>query len=229
MGMKGLLKRVLVGSPGMRPRDINRGLLKGLRFNVDTASKSMRLLGLDEREIAAETKKFAEQARWAMDIGANDGWYATYFASLPNIQHVVACEPGDGLHDSIRSNVALNAKIPPGKLELIRKFVSDKNDDQNVSIDSMRSQIVAPLLIKLDVDGGEMDVLRGAKQTLAEMDCLLVVETHSPELERDCIATLKELGYKTRIIDHGWYRMFVPEHRVSEHNRWFVAAKRDAV
>ena len=46
----------------------------------------------------------------------------------------------------------------------------------------------------------------GAMTTLREMDCLLVIETHSLELERDCIATLKDLGYQTRIIDHGWYR-----------------------
>jgi hypothetical protein len=226
MGLKGAVKRMLLGEPGMRPREIRRGLLKGLRFNIDTGSKGMRLLGLDEREIAADTRRFAEQAHFALDIGANDGWYTTYFASLPNIAGVIACEPGDGLHDSVRANIALNETIPPGKVELIRKFVSDRDDDQNVTLDSMRPKFQSPLLIKLDVDGGETAVLRGARETLRDLDCLLVVETHSPELERDCIAMLREVGYTSRVIDHGWYRVFVPEHRVSAHNRWFVAAKR---
>ena len=228
MALKSLVKRIILGKSGQRPRSIRVGLLRGLRFNVDSGCKGMRLVALDEREIASATRRFAQRARFALDIGANDGWYTTYFASLPNIAGVIGFEPGDGLDDALRANLRLNDSIPPAKVEIIRKFASDRDDEQNLTVDSLRPRLQSPLLIKLDVDGGETAVLKGCHATLREFDCLLVVETHSPELERDCISLLEEAGYEATIIDKGWYRAILPEGRVSQHNRWFVASKKRA-
>ena len=84
--MKSAVKRVVLGPPGARPRAIRRGLLRGLSFSIDTGSKSLRLLGFDEREIAGDVQELAGCAGSALDIGANDGWNALYFASRPNMQ-----------------------------------------------------------------------------------------------------------------------------------------------
>jgi hypothetical protein len=81
------------------------------------------------------------------------------------------------------------------------------------------------ILLKIDVDGGELDVLHGAADTLQKSKCLLVIETHSLDLERDCIKYLQDLGYRCRIITPGWYRAFVSEGRQIEHNQWFVAQR----
>ena len=93
MSLKAVVKHTLFGPPGERARTINRGLLKGLRFNIDTASRSMRLMGLDERELTADVRRLASRAVGALDIGANDGWYSVYFASCPNIQKIYSFEP----------------------------------------------------------------------------------------------------------------------------------------
>src|ERR1700689_3038624 len=93
MSLKSVVKHTMFGPAGGGPRTINRGLLKGLCFNIDTASRSMRLMGLDERELTADVRRLAARAVSALDIGANDGWYSVYFASCPSIQKVYSFEP----------------------------------------------------------------------------------------------------------------------------------------
>src|ERR1043166_9244884 len=66
--MKTKLKAALLGKPGLRPRRIATGLLRGLFFNVDTSCKAMRLVGLDEREIASAMRRLVSGVRSALDI-----------------------------------------------------------------------------------------------------------------------------------------------------------------
>lgn len=228
MGIKGAVKRMLVGEPGERPRDIGAGLLRGLRFNVDTSSKTMRLLGLDEREIAKAVADAAAKSSAALDVGSNDGWYSLYFASRPNIEKVWAFEPDPTMAPRFESNFALNSPEFLKKVQVESKFVGDRDDDQFVRIDTILAGYDKPVLLKVDVDGGELDVLKGARQTLETKTCHLVIETHTVELERDCTAFLEGLGYRTTIIPNGWYRAVVPEFRPSPHNRWFVAERQGA-
>jgi hypothetical protein len=227
MGIKSVIKRGLLGKPGMRPREVSRGLLKGLRFNIDTRSKSMRLLGLDESEIAAVTRKLAGEAKSAADIGANDGWYALYFASRPNIERVLAFEPEPSVIAAMRENFGLNdGRGFTSKTTMVNAFVGNTSESGWVKVDDYFSELTPPVLLKIDVDGGEIDVLEGARQVLTSRHCSLIVETHSPELEKGCIAMLEGLGYRCEIIGNAWYRTLLPEHRAIPHNRWFVATKK---
>ena len=225
MGLLGPLKFGLLGPAGTRPRLLKTGLLKGRTFNVDTASKSMRLVGLDEREITAETRAAAASAVTALDIGANDGWYSLYFASLPAVRAVYAFEPHEPFRTGLLANFALNPPEMRAKLTLVGKLVGDRDDDTFCSVDGMLPDVEQPVVLKIDVDGGEMDVLRGADRTLTHRRCTVVLETHTPDLERDCQAFLADRGYRTRIIRQGWYRRFVPETRDLAHNQWMIAER----
>jgi hypothetical protein len=228
LGIKSTIKSGLLGKPGMRPREISRGLLKGLKFNVDTSSKSMRLLGLDESEIASVTRQMAAEAKSAADVGANDGWYALYFASRPNITRVLAFDPGAEVLEATRKNFQLNDPAFLAKTTLVNAFVGNKPGVSGwARLDDYVSQLPEPILLKIDVDGGEIDVLEGAPQMLSR-DCRLIVETHSADLEKGCIQRLETMGYECKIIGTAWYRAIIPEHREIEHNRWFVAQKKKA-
>ena len=225
MGLKAAVKRLLLGEPGERPRDIATGLLRGLRFNVDTASKSMRLIGLDEREIVRAVEDAASASSAALDVGANDGWYSLYFASRPNIERVWAFEPEPGMGPRIDGNLALNPPEFSKKVQVVRKFVGDRDDERFVRIDTVLAGYDKPVVLKIDVEGGETAVLRGARGTLERLTCHLIVETHAPELERECLEFLGGLGYRTTVIPNGWYRAVVPEHRISPHCRWLTARR----
>jgi FkbM family methyltransferase len=66
---------------------------------------------------------------------------------------------------------------------------------------------VTPTVIKIDVEGFELEVLKGAAQTLAHNDCVLLIEVHpyqlklsagSEELLQDFLAAR---GYRWTVID----------------------------
>jgi hypothetical protein len=224
MAIKSAFKTLLLGAPGDRQRDVKRGLNNGRKFTIGTDTMSQRLLGMFEREIASEVAAMAKRAACALDIGANDGWYALFFASQPNMRSVYAFEPFQPLSDQMVANLRLNDPAYLQKTVIVRKFVGDKDDAEWCSVDATLPDPPRPLMFKIDVDGGEVDVLRGAKNAL-KGDCLLVIETHSPQLESDCIAFLENMGYTCRVIKNGWYRAFMPESRLFAHNRWLVAER----
>ena len=206
-----------------RPRHIRLGLLRGWTFVIDPRDKSQRLLGLDEKEIAAHVRQAAANGRTAIDVGAHDGWYATFFASRPNISHVIACDPNQTMVDRLVENVNLNGLGP--KVAARRVAVGGSKAEGFSSLDELLMNETPPFVIKIDVDGGELDVLTSGRAVLRDQDCSLIVETHSFDLERDCARYLGQLGYETTIVRNGWYRVFVPELRMAAHNRWLVASR----
>lgn len=225
MTLKSAVKKIVLGPPGARPRKIKLGLLKGLKFQINNEGKSSRLLGIDEREIAGVVGRYGREARTACDVGMNDGWYALYFASLPNMQRVYGYEPDPSLQALARSNFQLNSPEIDAKVTVRGKFVGLTSDEKWCTLDDELASAEQPIMLKIDVDGGELDVLKGAEQTLKTKKVLIVLETHTLELEQQCTAHLEQLGYETQIIMPGWYRAIVPETRVIPHNRWFSARK----
>lgn len=53
-----------------------------------------------------------------------------------------------------------------------------------------------PNVVKIDVEGAELDVLKGAMRTLSEFHPTLFIEVHGEQLHWDCHAFLEARGYK---------------------------------
>jgi len=222
--LKAVMKRFVIGRPGLVPHAIRRGLLRGLAFHIDAATKSQRVLGLDEAEITSAIRRLTADAGSALDIGANDGWYSLYFASRPNIERVIAFEPCQALMGRVQENFALNDPTFAEKLSCMNTFVGTTDDENWCTVDSVVNDLPRPILLKIDVDGGELDVLRGGRRLLESGQALLVIETHSKDLEDDCFALLADFGYEVRVVRNAWYRWLIPEARPLIHNRWLVAS-----
>jgi FkbM family methyltransferase len=201
-------------------------LARGLRFLIDPAHKFQRLIGVDELEIVRHVRRSAAGARTAIDVGASDGYYALYFASQAHIGRVYAFEPDAGLRTHAADNFRINGPELGEKLRLSGAFVGDTPADNEMRLDNLLQDAEFPVVIKIDVDGGETKVLAGATRLLQGGECRLVIETHSADLERACVAMLQEWGYRTLIVPNGWYRRILPERRVIPHNRWLVANNR---
>jgi hypothetical protein len=73
--------------------------------------------------------------------------------------------------------------------------------------DWLDAQGLAPDLIKIDVEGAELGVLRGLRRTLARDGVRLFVEVHPPQLAQagssteEVLRLLADLGYELQAIE----------------------------
>ena len=140
-------------------------------------------------------------------------------------QKVLSCEPLVYNQERIIENLEYNGLNDPSRIEIVGKYINSFIAENEVTLDSLLPKIQSPVLVKMDVDTLEYIILQGAKKFLELPDVRWVIETHSPKLEKDCMAYLQSLGFKTKLIKNAWWRVFVPELRPIELNRWFVAYK----
>ena len=70
------------------------------------------------------------------------------------------------------------------------------------SIDVMAGEIAPPSLMKIDVEGAEAMVLRGARETIHRYRPVIFAEVHSTTLLIECRALLEAVGYRVDTIDH---------------------------
>jgi hypothetical protein len=218
MSLKRWLKRqILPGSP--RVHRIRFGLARGCLMNLNLQNQLQRLLGLDEREIAATVRRGLASARSAVDVGANDGYYTLVFLRS-NAERVIACEPGAVAEELLR-NISMNQCRCEGRFAMERRPIGARPDE--LGLGKLMMDLPRPLLVKIDIDGGELEALASADGLDHLEDTFWVVETHSVELERECRSWFDARGFRTSIVDHAWWRRFIPELRPGPQNRWLIA------
>lgn len=66
-----------------------------------------------------------------------------------------------------------------------------------LSIDALvsGSEVPEPDYLKIDVEGAELSVLRGAHSTLVRARPTIFIDTHGPMIHRECVSFLRGLGY----------------------------------
>lgn len=218
--MKQLIKS-LIFPGGKRPRAVVGGAGKGIQLNVDPADQSQRLLGLAEAEISAEFVDFATRCRTFADVGASDGWYALLARKYNRNVRIIAFEPDASLAAEAQEHFRLNGLVQDESIKWIPDFCGTKG----VPLDDVLKDAPEPIFLKIDIEGGELDALTSGTKTIEQKRCLIIVETHSQDMEIRCRQFLEDRSYRVRIISKGWYRTVIPELRPIEHNRWFVAER----
>ena len=205
-------------------RTVRLGLFKGLKFRINLAQQSQFYLGLWERE----TYRFLSRARgrcsWLVDVGAGRGELCLYFAAEPQVTRIVAIEPNPIEVRELTFNVQSNG-IKDGRIEVIEKLAGTSSSASVVALSELDLDRSSRGLVKIDVEGFEMEVLRGARDLLEHGNVDLLVETHSAELERDCMSFLQDAGYRCSVIKNAWWRGAIPEQRPLAHNRWLTAVR----
>lgn len=226
--LKSRLKKLVLPS-GRAPRAILAGLLRGLTMHLDLAHDSQRWLGLQERELHGWLQKFSAGIATAIDVGASDGMYTLFFLGKTTARKVLAFEPNAESLRRLKENLKENGLEGDPGLEMVCKYVGARNEGDVTTLDSFLPTLIPPCLVKVDVDGGEADVLRGAQELLAVRDVRWIIEVHSQGLENECLQILEEAGYRTRRIPNAWWRRFIPELRPIEVNHWLAATTDDSL
>lgn len=228
-GLFSLVKSTLVPT-GRRPWTVRFGLLRGLTLPLDLQDQLQIYLGTWEREHYEWTHRLSRGIATYVDVGAKRGLMTAYGVARTDATRVLAFEPASRFHKHIRESAETNVREEHApEVSVHGRFVSNKDDESHITLNQFREEIEYPCFLKIDVDGGEKDVLEGAKQLLEKGDVRILLETHSEELENGCQDTLSALGFETHVIDNAWWRFFLPERRPTTHNRWLVAYKPDCV
>lgn len=187
-------------------------------MGIDFQRGETRLfLGLYEMELNRHLRAIARRGHRSFDIGGHFGYDALLLAKLTG-GPVVSVECDADLATEIRGNAAINPELPDITVET--SMVTAEDGDGCVTIDALARRYFTPDLLKLDIEGGEVDALRGASRVLRDRKPAILLEVHGEEQEWECLVLLRAAGYRPpTTIDR---RRWLSEHRPLAHNRWLV-------
>jgi FkbM family methyltransferase len=224
------IKRIVLGRLLPRlAYPVMRGPLQGARFKLGTlggeaggASVYFNMIEPEQTSVFVNTLK---NGMVFFDIGANVGYYTILGARLVGPQgRVLAFEPAirnlAHLYEHVLLNKATNVTIvsaacsdhmslaffSPGK-NCAEGHLVEGNDNSNtfpvptISVDEVIRQLgVSPDVMKIDVEGAELSVLKGAEGTLYKSRPKLFLSTHSDILRVTCLEYLREHGYAYEVL-----------------------------
>src|SRR5207248_11549800 len=138
----------------------------------------------------------------AFDVGAREGYVTLALARLSAGGRVLAVEADPAELARLRRNIALNSSLPRPPDVRLARVTGRTGAERDVTLDDLAfsAEGFLPDLVKLDVEGWELQALQGGERLLAERKPHLVVETHSAELERGCLALLAGHGYAPVVV-----------------------------
>ncbi len=143
-----------------------------------------------------------------VDIGAAEGNFA--LSVVESAKEIYLFET------SKRWIKALEATFAPWKekVHIIQKFVTNKNDEQNTTIDSLYEKIGKIDFIKMDVEGAEADVIEGCKELLDnQKDLKIAICTyHKQDDEKIFSNQFSDLGFNISKPDH--HMIFHDDHEI---------------
>lgn len=224
--MKSFLKHALLGR-GRRGRCIPFGLYRGLMLSIDPASEMGLWLGLYEAETTSWLRAAGRKVRSLVDVGAGYGEMTVWGLRQPEMEKVLAYDSKPERWPVFRENLAHNNLTGDGRLSTVEGWFLGGDDDEH-SLASLQA-LPEPVLLKIDVDGGEEAILRKLRHLLPAKKMQVLIETHSAELDRTCRQLLAEAGYDAKSITPAWWRRVVRERRPIGFNQWLVAENRDRV
>jgi FkbM family methyltransferase len=197
---------------------ILKGELKGSKWIAGAAAgegKGLSIIfNLAEPEQLQMAKNLLKPNEICFDIGANVGLYTILFAR--HSKHVYAFEPLPRnlryLYQVIKLNRVTNVTIVPSavseKIELLSLAEGencalgklDRLGQQPIASlscdDFVDTYQVIPSLIKIDVEGAEMSVLKGSHNLIMNYKPTILLSIHSDALRSECIEFLKKFGYQ---------------------------------
>jgi FkbM family methyltransferase len=223
-----LLARFLEGREFIHK--VDAGPARGLKYPITLPDDKGIWTGTYENELAALVATATRRGEPALDIGGWRGFFGGVMA-LAGASQVHIFEPMPANCAQIRRMIELNPGLPiklveaavsdaEGSLEFVlmpessmgklttSSFQEDYQSGRKIQVRTVAldtwldaGKMKPPSVVKIDVEGAELLVLRGALNLLTAHRPELFMEIHSPELARDCRVLLEQTGYDVRVLE----------------------------
>jgi len=221
------LSFVLLPSYGTRPLRVRSGPAKGLVFELNPRWEMAVWEGCYEQAAQDYLQKQLRSGRVFYDVGANFGFYSL-LAARQGAQ-VFAFEPDVQIADSLERHTHLN--FLNARIEIVRAAVystsglialhpaSCRQGHGNAhvgldwepshstvpvpctTLDDFARRHDAPDVVKIDVEGTESEVLKGAEKVFAESRPHLLCEVHDAANASFVEAWLRDRSYDIRWLE----------------------------
>jgi len=205
------------------------GPLKGSRWCSKAGSQGF-WLGTYEREKQEEFFALVKRGNTVFDIGANTGLYTLLAAkALGDKGQVYSFEPSQRNLEFLRRHITLN-KI--GNATVFPCAIAAKSGeaffDQGenhatghlskkgqiavnvVTVDELveTGQVIAPSILKIDVEGAETSVLKGAITVLNQARPIVFLAIHGSKQHEECCDILTSANYRIEVSNEQYNIQF---------------------
>jgi FkbM family methyltransferase len=204
-------------------------------FYVDHIQKSIyQNREFYEIETLNHIKNEFPQIRHVIDIGSNIGNHVLFYCSEMNVESVICFEPNLLSRECLFENVQLNGFSNKVRIEAcalgekaskglevgysrentgMNKIVITENTEEefgSIEIKSLDDYDFSNIeLMKIDVEGFELNVLKGAFNTIIQNRPIVLIEVFNDNKAEVC-RYFEELGYKLYSVLEEYNLLFVP-------------------
>lgn len=219
----------LAGKFGWLDVNVRYDLPNGVKIDIPIAERSYDLIEIQTYESDSVNGVAPIIAKYdtdfcLLDCGADIGLMSAKFVSaFPSIKNIVAFEPNKISFKYLENNMTLldinsrarnialsdfsgsaEMQVPDFDSTDHAAFIvpNEHGDFEVCSIDSLDLPNTDGLFIKVDVEGAELSVIRGARETIAATKHVIVLfEVHHKQVARTGVDPVEIINYLKSIIE----------------------------
>jgi FkbM family methyltransferase len=214
----------------MTPTAIEAGPLAGAVMALQPRMNKEMIVGHYEPDVVRAVERLLLPGDRSFDVGAHLGYFSLIMAKTVGPGgRVVSFEPDPRNRSRLTENLERNAGLTEGVSLVVPAAVGKQSGSmafargettgighlveeggdfevEVVTLDEAAERYGTPKLVKVDVEGRELEAIQGAHRLLSEARTTFLVEAHDGEMENECRSFLESFGYAVDILPRstGW-------------------------
>jgi hypothetical protein len=217
-----MLKAILPDRPV--PMRVWRGPFRGARVVMRPRYSLRKIAGLYEHELNGWLSSALDGVSRVLDVGANDGYFtfgcAAAFRRRGVHGEIIAFEAQEQHVVELKAGIA-NQQPGNVTIDVRHCFVGAASGGQVRALDDLDIADRTRTLVKLDVEGAEMDVMAGAGSWIAPSNPF-VIEVHKREYLDPLQAMFVARGVRLQLVEQQPLPLLGREERDVD-NWWLVS------